>query len=142
MASRSIICRSRRLRQIINLRDTDKSRYFEITEVNNCFIIRSPSLFFVFQFPRSRKRALPCSGRVMTPINWFPSQHNYICRLQIVLTVKCSITLGINKAEEFHSFQRVSRLVKLWCRARPSFFWLQHKFSSIHTHSPTCPSRR
>ena len=46
VASRSIICRSRRLRQIIDLRDTDKSRYFATTEFNNCFIIRSPSLFF------------------------------------------------------------------------------------------------
>ena len=27
-------------------RDTDKSRYFAIREFNNCFIIRSPSLFF------------------------------------------------------------------------------------------------
>ena len=48
MASRSIICRSRRLRQIIDLRDTDKSRYFAITEFNNCFISRSPSLFSYF----------------------------------------------------------------------------------------------
>ena len=46
MASRSIICRNRRLRQIFELRDTDKSRYFAITEFNNCFIIRSPGLFF------------------------------------------------------------------------------------------------
>ena len=46
VASRSIICRSRRLRQIIDLRDTDKSRYFAITEFNNCFISRSPSLLF------------------------------------------------------------------------------------------------
>ena len=37
---------SLRLRQIIDLWDTDKSRYFAITEFNNCFIIRSPSLFF------------------------------------------------------------------------------------------------
>ena len=35
-----------RLRQIIDLRDTDKSLYFAITQFNNCFIIRSPSLFF------------------------------------------------------------------------------------------------
>ena len=33
--------------QIIDLRDTDKSRYFAMTEFNNCFIIRSPSLFFL-----------------------------------------------------------------------------------------------
>ena len=48
VASRSIICRSRRLRQIIDVRDTGKSRYFVITEFNNCFIIRSPSLCFIF----------------------------------------------------------------------------------------------
>ena len=45
VASGSIICQSRRLRQITDLRDTDKSRCFAITEFNNCFIIRSPSLF-------------------------------------------------------------------------------------------------
>ena len=28
------------------MRDTDKSRYFVITESNNCFFIRSPSFFF------------------------------------------------------------------------------------------------
>ena len=33
---------------IIDLRDTDKSRSFAITEFNNCFIIRSPSLFSIF----------------------------------------------------------------------------------------------
>ena len=46
VASRSIIFRSWRLRQIIDVRDTGKSQYFAITEFNNCFIIRSPSLFF------------------------------------------------------------------------------------------------
>ena len=35
-----------RLNKTIDLRDTDKSRYFAITEFNNCFIIRSLSLFF------------------------------------------------------------------------------------------------
>ena len=39
VASRSIICRCRRPRQIIDLRATDKSRYFAIAEFNNCFII-------------------------------------------------------------------------------------------------------
>ena len=56
MASRLIICQSRRLRQIIDLRDTDKSRYFAITEFNNCFIIRSPSLFFN-EYPWKAKRS-------------------------------------------------------------------------------------
>jgi len=45
-ASRSIISRSRRLRQITDLRDHDRSRYFAIFELNNCFIILSPSLFW------------------------------------------------------------------------------------------------
>ena len=40
VASRSIICRNRRLRQITDLLATDKSQYFAITEFNNyCFII-------------------------------------------------------------------------------------------------------
>ena len=40
VVSRAIICWSQRLRQIIiDLRDTDKSWYFVITEFNNCFII-------------------------------------------------------------------------------------------------------
>ena len=47
MASRSIIYRRRRLRQIIDPRDTDKSRYITITEFNNCCIIRSPSFFLM-----------------------------------------------------------------------------------------------
>ena len=50
MASRSIISRSRRLRQIIDLRDIGKSRYLAITGFNNCFIIQSPSLFFMIIF--------------------------------------------------------------------------------------------
>ena len=45
-----------RLRQIIDLRDTDKSQYFAITEFNNCFIIRSPSLFFN-EYPWEAKRS-------------------------------------------------------------------------------------
>ena len=36
---------SRRLRQIIDVQGTDKSQYFVITKFDNCFIIRSPSLF-------------------------------------------------------------------------------------------------
>ena len=42
--------------QIIDLRDTDKSPYFAITEFNNCFIIRSPS-FFINEYLREAKRS-------------------------------------------------------------------------------------
>ena len=48
-ASRSIISRSRRLRQIYDLQGNDRSRYLAIIDLNNCFIIRSPSLFLIFK---------------------------------------------------------------------------------------------
>ena len=43
-----------RLRQIIDLLATDKSRCFAITEFKKCFTIRSPSLFFN-EYPREAK---------------------------------------------------------------------------------------
>ena len=45
LTSRSIICWSRRLMQIIDLRDTNKSQYFAITKSNNGFVNRAQSLF-------------------------------------------------------------------------------------------------
>ena len=48
VVSRSIICRCRRQRQIIDLRDTDKSRYLARTEFNNCFIIHLHSFVLCF----------------------------------------------------------------------------------------------
>ena len=50
------------LRQIIDLRDTDKSRHFAITEFNNCFIIRSPSLFFLMNI-LGKRSDLPFSRK-------------------------------------------------------------------------------
>ena len=47
-----------RLRQIIELGDTDKSWYFAITEFNNCFIIRSP-FFWSTKYVKSLS---VCSG--------------------------------------------------------------------------------
>ena len=55
VASRSIICRSRK---IIDLQDIGKSRYFVITEFNNCFIIRSPSLFSYFNHLEGKRSAI------------------------------------------------------------------------------------
>ena len=46
MVSRSIICRSQRLGQITDLRDTDKSQYFAINEINNCYCFITWSPFF------------------------------------------------------------------------------------------------
>ena len=77
MASRSIICRSRRLRQIIDLRDTDKSRYFAITEFNICFISRSPSLFSYFNhFLTAQGSDLPFFSRERGSIT---HEQNIIC---------------------------------------------------------------
>ena len=80
--SRSIICRSRRLRQIVDLRDTDKSRYFAITLFNNCFIIRTPSLFFLMNIlgkrsdlPFTRKSDLKKEKSTVS----FTHEQNIIC---------------------------------------------------------------
>ena len=56
-----VICQWRaldRLRQIIDLRDNDKSRYFAITEFNNCYHSVTKFAFFINVFgklPFSRK---------------------------------------------------------------------------------------
>ena len=60
-ASWSIMCLSRRLRQIIDWRDTDKAQYFAIAEFNNCFIIRSPSLFSYFNHFLGAQKNIICS---------------------------------------------------------------------------------
>ena len=81
MASRSIICRIQRLRQIIHLRDTDKSRYFAITEFNNCFIIRSPSLFIKMSI-LGKRSDLPFSEsdrRKEKSMVSFTHEQNIIC---------------------------------------------------------------
>ena len=49
-------------RQIIDLRGTDKSRYFAMTEFNDCFIIRSPSLFFLMNI-LGKRSDLPFSRK-------------------------------------------------------------------------------
>ena len=70
-----VICQvtGQRLRQIIDLRDTGKSRYFAITEFKNCFIIRLPSLFFN-EYLREGVRAhcLSCMSNDRDQIASFP----------------------------------------------------------------------
>ena len=61
----------------MDLRDTDKSRYFAITEFNNCFIIRSPSLFSYFNhFLTAQGSDLPFSLEKVVPIT---HEQNIIC---------------------------------------------------------------
>ena len=67
----------------IDLRDTDKSRYFGISEFNNCFIIRSPSLFFN-EYLREAKRSAIFLARVIakhkTQLDDIAQEQNSICR--------------------------------------------------------------
>ena len=60
------------------LRDTDKSQYFATIEFNNCFIIRSPSLFFVIIFGKSLSDS---SGKGSARVLPFSVTHeqNIIC---------------------------------------------------------------
>ena len=53
---------SLRLRQIIDLRDTDKSRCFVLTEFNNWFILQSPSLLFLMNI-LAKRSDLPFSRK-------------------------------------------------------------------------------
>ena len=64
-------CRRRRVRQIIDLPDTDISRFSAITSFNNCFIIRSQGLF-----------SLIAQG---SDLPFFTQEHgfNYSCRMSI-----------------------------------------------------------
>ena len=67
----------------IDLRDTEKSRYFGISEFNNCFIIRSPSLFFN-EYLREAKWSAIFHARVIakhkTQLDDTAHEQNIICR--------------------------------------------------------------
>ena len=63
-SSGSISCQSQRPRQITDARDSYKSRYFAITEFNNCLIIRSLNLFsYFYHFLAAQGRDLPFFSR-------------------------------------------------------------------------------
>ena len=115
MESRSIICRSPRLRQIIDLRDTSKSRDLAITEFNNSFIIQSPSLFFIIIFsliaqgsdlPFSHKSVVSitheqniiCSKTLSkTQLDSIAHKQTIICRQIYVDHVVCCLPMKRNK---------------------------------------------
>ena len=61
----------------MDMRDTDKSRYFAITEFNNCFIIQLPSLFSYFNhFLTAQGSDMPFSLEKIDPIT---HEQNIIC---------------------------------------------------------------
>ena len=75
MASRSIICQSRRLRQIIDLRDTDKSRYFAITESLDLRVwflneAKRPAIFTEVRSQEGEKRGFIYAWAVLFAQSW------------------------------------------------------------------------
>ena len=80
VSGNQIICLSLQLRQIIDLWDTDKSPYFAITEVNNCFIIRLPNLFSYFNHFLATQRS---------DLSFFSQEHGSITHEQNII---CSNT--------------------------------------------------
>ena len=62
---------------ITDLRDTDKSPYFAITEFGNCFIIQSPSLFLMNIF--GKQSNLPFLRQEEKSMVSFTHEQNIIC---------------------------------------------------------------
>ena len=88
----TIICLNWRLRQITDLPASDKSQYFAITEFNNCFIIRSLSLFFnewkrsAFLYARAIARRRKSWFRLrMSRILFAAKQLNDVPHLQTII---------------------------------------------------------
>ena len=67
-----------------DLRHNDESRYFAITELNNCFIIRSLSLFLK-EYLREAKRSpfsIKSDRKKEKSVVSFTQEHNSICSLK------------------------------------------------------------
>ena len=90
-ACRSIICRNRGLSQIIHPLAADKSRYFAITEFNNCFIIRPP---LPSQFSRGSFDQLKMSNQSLTARGTdLPFSHKSMLSITHEQNIICSRTL-------------------------------------------------
>ena len=139
MASRSIICRSRRLRQIIDLRDTEKSRYFAITEFNNCFIIPSASLFSYFShLPAAQGSDLPFSVKKVVPIM---HEKNIICSKTCLdgtthehTIIRRQLFAGhMVNSRPMERKKKMHRMIIILIYR--TYWWLNHKcMSHLHVH--------
>ena len=87
-AIKSIIYRSRRVRQIIDLRHTDKSRSFAMTMFNNCFIS--------FTKPKKSKHFLTPWGTDL------PFSHKSVVAIMQEQNIICSKTLIIRQLFSGH----------------------------------------
>ena len=114
VAGRTLISRSRSLRQIIDRQDTDNSlfiRYFTITEFNNCFIIRSPSMFFYLNpslpaqgsnLPFSHKSLLTITHEQNIIFRWY-----YVWADQYLYAVICRSRGGLSADEKDEKIHRM-----------------------------------
>ena len=127
MASRSVICRDRRMRQIIDERDTGKSWYFAITEYSNCLTIRSPSLLFheylreafIFTQDRSqkgKKRGLISFTAHEQKIILSQTQFNDIAHEQIIFCWQlfAGHVMGSWQMKRKKNLHRMAKQVALW----------------------------
>ena len=78
-----IICQSQRLRQIIDLQDTGKSRYISITKFNNCFIIRSP-FFWSTKYVKSLSACSELICHFHTSVVSVMQEQNIICSKTLI----------------------------------------------------------
>ena len=84
---KQINCRNPGLRQIFALRDTDKSQYFAISEFNNCFIIQSPSFFYILITSwQHRKNVVPVTREENVICSRFRRYYKVIYRLRFGLS--------------------------------------------------------
>ena len=125
VASRSVI----RLRNIIDRQDTDKSQYFAITEFNNCFIIRSPSLSFIIIFGHCSFDQLKMSNHSLRARAWFQLRMS-----RILFAAKHNWTV-LHMSRPFcvgsYQFDKV-----MWC-----VFKLINDLSSSHCRSTILPTK-
>ena len=114
VTSRLIICRIRRLRQIIDLRDTDKSRYIAITEFNNYFIIRS-----LFSWSTKDVKSLSLNGSTSCVSN---THDQNICRKTLICITYFQPTwwaLGQWKGRKSASNDNINKVLRNWTIISP-----------------------
>ena len=132
MASRSVVYRSR-----IDLRDTDKFRHFAITEINNCFIIRSLSLIFK-QYLREAKRSGNFHARAIARKRkaWF---HLCMSRIYIIIRCKCFF-LFIGGEPTTRPANNCLQIMVCSCAMYFNCFWLQILFCLCVNETTLAPS--
>lgn len=100
----------RRLRQIIDLQDSNKTRYFAILEFNNCFIMRSPGSYLIRYHPATDllfltlERGFSYAWVTISSARQILFFHSLLSAATLPTTIKC--------VEQYnHVDKRISRFV-------------------------------